>query len=164
MGVDHNAYIGPYLRVTETVEKIKIDRCKDHQRGDAPYCPQCGKSAIDRYETIETNNAPDNWQEEYVKDGKEVSFYDYLCSTSYMSAPDIIDGKRTYLYTPNRFYDELNIPRIEGGKYSEEEVPFDELDIPGTLKKFKSLFKDEIEYLKQWFEVEVKFGYISYCS
>lgn len=160
MGVDHNAYIGPYLRVTETVEKRKIDRCEKHDRGDSPYCPKCGRRTIDRYETIETNNAPDDWKEEYSKG----CFYDYLTSTSFMSAPDIVDGKRTYLYIPNRHYDELDIPSIEGGKYSEEEVPFDELDVPGTIKKFELLFKDEIAYLRQWFEVEAKFGYISYCS
>lgn len=161
MGVDHNAYIGPYLRVTEVVEKQKIDRCETHDRGDSPYCPKCGRRIIDRYETIETNNAPDNWQEDYVKNG--ACFYDYLSSTSFISAPDVIDGKRTYLYLPNRYYKELKIPRIEGGMCSEE-VPFDELDVPGTIKKFKSLFKDEIKYLEQWFEVETKFGYVSYCS
>lgn len=164
MGVDHNAYIGPYLRVTETVVKKKGDYCEDHNRGDSPHCPQCGRSKTNRTFDYEENGAPDNWQEEYKKDGKDVCFYDYLCSTSFMSSPDIIGGKRTYLYIPNRFYKELEIPRVEGGKYSEEEVPFDTLDVPGTLKKFESLFKDEIAYLKQWFEVEAKFGYIAYCS
>jgi len=164
MGVDHNAYIGPYLRVTETVKKVQIDHCKNHDRGDATYCPECGLSKQQRRETQECSDAPDDWETEYKKNGKEADFNDYLCSTSFMSSPDIIKGKRTYLYTPNRYYEELNIPDIDGDKYSEEEVPFDEIDVPGTIKKFKKLFKDEIAYLEQWFEVEVKFGYISYCS
>jgi hypothetical protein len=160
MGVDHNAYIGPYLRVTQTVTKGQGDYCKDHNRGDAAFCPQCGKSKKDRYYTFEDNGAPNNWQEEYEKG----SFYDYLTSTSFMGSPDLVDGKRTHLYLPNRYYKELNIPSIDGGKYSKEEVPFDEIDVPGTLKTFKKLFKDEIAYLEKWFEVEVKFGYVSYCS
>jgi hypothetical protein len=160
MGVDHNAYIGPYLRVTATMQKIEIDYCAEHDRGDAAYCPKCGKSKKDRIYKTEGDNAPDDWESEY----KKGDFHDYLTSTSFMGDPDTIDGKKTYIYLPNRYYDELKIPRIDGGKYSEEEVPFDELDVPGTIKKFKSLFKDEIEHLKQWFEVEVKFGYISYCS
>ncbi len=164
MGVDHNAYIGPYLRVTETVKKIKVDHCEKHNRGDSAYCPKCGKSKKDRYETQEGNEAPDDWEYSYKKNGKEVEMTDYLCSTSYMSAPDIVKGKRTYLYTPNRYYEELGIPSIDGGKYSEEEVDLEELDIKEMKKKFEELFKDEIAYLKQWFEVEVKFGYISYCS
>lgn len=160
MGVDHNAYIGPYVRVTETVEKKQGDYCEDHNRGDSPHCPQCGRSKADRKYSYEDNGAPDDWEEEYSKG----SFYDYLSSTSFMSSPDIIKGKRTYIYLPNLYYKELNIPKIEGGKYSEEEVPFDELDVAGTIKKFKTLFKDELAYLKKWFEVEVKFGYVSYCS
>jgi hypothetical protein len=160
MGVDHNAYIGPYLRVTETVKKRQIDYCAEHNRKDSAYCPKCGRSTKDRIYTHEGGDAPDNWEEDY----KKGNFYDYLTSTSIMSGPDTIKGKKTYIYLPNRYYKELNIPSIEGGKYSEEEVPFDEMDVSGTIKKFKSLFKDEIEHLKQWFEVEVKFGYISYCS
>ena len=160
MGVDHNAYIGPYLRVTMMVEKRKIDHCEKHNRGDSAYCPKCGLSKKDRFEVQEGTNAPDDWEESY----KKGDFNDFLTSTSFMSAPDIVKGKQTYIYLPNGCYGELGIPNIDGGKYSEEEVPFDELDVPGTIKKFKTLVKDEIKYLEQWFEVEVKFGYISYCS
>jgi hypothetical protein len=160
MGVDHNAYIGPYLRVTATIQKIEIDYCAEHDRGDAAYCPKCGRSEKDRICKSEGDNAPDEWEENY----KEGGFYDYLSSTSMMSGPDTVKGKKTYIYLPNRYYKELGLPDIEGGKYSEEEVPFDELDVPGTIKKFKKLFKDEIKHLKQWFEVEVKFGYIAWCS
>lgn len=164
MGVDHNAYIGPYLRVTETVKKIKVDHCEKHDRGDAAYCPKCGKSKKDRYETQEGNEAPDNWEVNYKKNGKKVEFMDYLTNTSFMSNPDTVKGKRTYLYLPNRLYDELEIPSLEGGKYSEEEVDLEELDIKGMKAKFEELFADEIAYLRKWFVVEVKFGYISYCS
>jgi hypothetical protein len=38
------------------------------------------------------------------------------------------------------------------------------LDVPATTEKFKELFAEELAYLKQWFEVEVKFGYVSWCS
>jgi hypothetical protein len=160
MGIDHNAYIGPYLRVTGTVEKREVDYCADHNRGDAAYCPQCGKSKKDRISVKEGNNAPGDWQGEYPKG----EFYNYLSSTAHYSDPDIKDGKRTYIYIPNRYYKEMSIPSIEGGKYSEEEVDLEALNVAEMKKKFTKLFKDEIAYLKQWFEVEIKFGYISYCS
>ncbi len=169
MGVDHHVYIGPYLRVRTTVKQISVDRCADHNfPDDAGFCPKCGKSKRDRIQLIEKVDVPDYWEENYQKDGKKTEFNDYLYSTSMMSPPDIKekDGKRTrtYLYLPNRYYKELGLPHIEGGKYDEEEIPFDGLDIPGISDKFVELYKDEINYLIQWFEVEVSFGYISYCS
>jgi len=161
MGVDHNAYIGPYIRATETVKQKQIDYCSEHNRGDATYCPKCGKSIKDRIYKFYGGEAPDGWEVDY----KKGHFNDYLSSTSIMSRPNIIDGKRTYIYLPNRYYDELGIPDIEGNvMYSESEVPFGELDVPGTIKKFEKLFKEEIAHLKQWFEIEVKFGYITWCS
>ena len=160
MGINHNVHIGPYLRVTATMEKKEIDYCTQHERGNADYCPKCGRSKKDRIYKHESDNAPDDWESKY----KKGDFHDYLISTSFMSDPDTVKGKKTYIYLPNRHYEELNILNVDGGKYSEEEVSFDEIDVPGTIKKFKSLFKDEIEYLKQWFDVKVKFGYISYCS
>jgi len=169
MGVDHSAYIGPYVRVTEKVVQVKVDRCKGHDRPeDAPYCPKCGKSKSDRYTTTEQGPAPDGWEEDYKKGGKNSNFWDFLSSTSIMSGPEVeTRGKervRTYIYLPNRYHKEMNLPDIVGGKYSEEEVPFDELDIKGTTEKFMELFADELTHLKQWFEVEIKFGYVSWCS
>lgn len=163
MGVDHNGYIGPYVRVTATVMKRKVDYCESHNRDNTTYCPTCGRGQNARFVTIDYEGAPDDWQENY-KNGANGTFSDYLFSTSHMSPPDIVKNKRIYLYLPNRYYDELNLPHIEGGKYSEEEVPFDDLNVQEITKKFKELYKDEIEYLKQWFDVEVKFGYIGYCS
>jgi hypothetical protein len=160
MGVDHNAYIGPYLRVTETVEKKEVDLCAEHNRKDAPYCPECGRSKKDQIYTYDDNDAPNNWRVNYIKNGKKCEFYDYLTSTSVMSNPHIVKGKRTYIYLPNCYYEELEIPDID----SKEEVPFDDLDVQGITKKFCKLFKDEINYLEQWFEVEAKFGYVSWCS
>jgi hypothetical protein len=169
MGVDHHSYIGPYLRVTEITKKEKVDSCESHNFPvDASFCPKCGNSKQSRYKVIEINDAPDDWEEEYVKNGKTCCFWDYLTSTSVMSGPDVEEknGKRirTYIYLPNQYFDELDLPKIDGGKYSEEEVPFDKLDIPELTRKFTDLYTDEIVYLKQWFEVEVKFGYIGWCS
>jgi hypothetical protein len=165
VGVDHNAYIGPYLRVTEAVREERTDRCKDHNfPQDAAFCPKCGTQKANRFFTRVVNDAPDDWEQSFMKGGKTCDFMDYLMSTSCMSPPDTKNGKRTYLYTPNCHYDQLKLPRIDGGKYSEEEVPFDKLDINGITQKFTELFAEEIAYLKQWFEVEVKFGYISWCS
>lgn len=164
MGVDHNAYIGPYVRVTETVQKKKGDKCEKHDRGDAAYCPKCGASKKDRYYDYEDNGAPDGWESDYKKNGKKVEFWDYLSTTCCMSSPEVVKGKRTCLYVANRYHKELNIPDIDGGKYSEEEVPFDAMNVQATIDKFKLLFADELAYLEKWFEVEVKFGYVSWCS
>jgi len=68
------------------------------------------------------------------------------------------------LHLPNRYYAEIGIPKIDGGKYSQEDIPFDDLNGPVITQRFLEKFKDEIAYLKQWFEVEVKFGYVAYCS
>lgn len=160
--VDHNAYIGPYLRVTETLEKRSEDSCADHNfPEDALFCPKCGKSKKDRIRTYNDGPAPRGWQEEYPLGGKEVNFYDYMwpCLTK-QEKP----STSTAIYLPNRYYDELGIPKIDGGKYSEEEVPFDTLNPQEITQKFTEKFKNEIAYLKQWFEVEVKFGYVAYCS
>ncbi len=165
MGVDHHAYIGPYVRVTQVVEKKTIDKCADHDfPADASFCPKCGRAKGIRLYTVEGINAPDDWEEDY----KQGTFCDYLTSTSFMSPPDVevVNGKRqrTHLYIPNRYFKELGLPHIDGGKYSEEEVPLDELDVREIVEKFKQLFADELGYLRQWFEVEVKFGYVGYCS
>ena len=172
MGVGHNAYIGPYLRVTATIKDKIVDGCADHNfPDDAAYCPKCGKSRKDRMRKYEDDGTSDDWEQNYQRKGKNKTnggFWDYLTSTSSMSVPDIEwgDGKktRTYIYLPNRYYKEMGLPSIEGGKYSEEEVPFDELNIPEITQKFTEFFKEEIDYLKQWFGVEVKFGYIAWCS
>ena len=110
----------------------------------------------DRIYKFEGGDTPDGWEEEYTKG----SFYNYFVITySYT-----VKNKRTYLYLPNCYEKELKIPHVEGGKYSEEEISFEEMDVTGITKKFETLFKDEIEYLKRWFTVEVKFGYIAWCS
>jgi hypothetical protein len=172
MSVDHNAYIGPYLRVTETLKKISIDDCAGHNfPEDASFCPKCGKSKKERIRIYLDNGTPDDWNIGYKrKNEKKTSggLHDYLCSTFIMSPPIIqkVDDKmiRTEFYLPNRYYEELGIPKIDGSRYSKEEIPFDELDVKGITQKFLELYVEEIAYLKQWFEVEVKFGYISYCS
>jgi hypothetical protein len=163
MGVDHSAYIGPYLRVTEKLEKKSEDLCADHNRPeDALFCPKCGRSTKDRIRTYDDGPAPRGWQEELPKDGKKVNLYDYLwpCFTKDVNKP----GTSTAIYLPNRYYAEIGIPKIDGRKYSEEDVPFDDMNGPVITQKFLEKFKDEIAYLKQWFEVEVKFGYVAYCS
>ena len=116
--------------------------------------------------TYSDDGAPEGWEQEYKKDGKKPpgGFWDYFSPTGTLGDSDEKNGKVTYIYLPNRYYEEMNIPSLEGGKYSEEEVPFDDLDIKGTTQKFLELFKDEIAHLKQWYEVEVKFGYIGWCS
>lgn len=106
MSIDHNAYIGPYLRVTETVEKREIDRCAKHNfPPDAFYCPKCGCAKKDRYTKEEVSNAPEWWNNRFKKEGKAAELSDYL-HTSSMDAPKIKEsnGKRTrtYMYLPNR--------------------------------------------------------------
>ena len=168
MGVDHNAYIGPYLRVTEVVTKQQYDRCADCNRpDDVAYCPKCGRSKKDRIYAFEGGAAPDDWEQDYEKDGKKSKGYSggglHLSSIDIMSPPNIEekDGRRirTYLYLPNGDFG-ADLPSIEG----EEEVPFDELDVSGITKKFTEFYKDEMKYIEQWFEVEVKFGYLGWCS
>ncbi len=173
MGFEHHAYIGPYLRVTETVQQVRQDQCVDHNRPDnAKFCPVCGEA--NRYKVVEDNGAPDDWGYGYKRKSEEKptngGLFDYLCttSTSCSCRPNLIDkdGKkvRTYLHVPNRFYEDLGIPQIKGGKYSEEEVAFEDLNVSDSKEKFAEIFQEEIEYLKQWFEVELKFGYISWNS
>lgn len=167
MGIDRNLYIGPYLRVREVVEQKTVDNCAGHNfPNDAIYCPQCGKHKNNRFVNFEKNNAPNYWQERFEKNGESVNFDDYMVTTSCMADPtvEIIDGKRVkiYIYYPNRSHEELNLPRIQDN--DEQNIPFDGLDIQGTLKKFKEIFSDEIAFLKQWFEVEIKFGFLSWYS
>lgn len=153
MGVDYNAYIGPYLRVMVPVQVVETDFCAEHNRGDVAYCPKCGRSKNFRIGKSEVNQA-------LIRQYKGGDFYDYFYSTSSGSQPPIIEGKRTHIYLPNKYWNELGIPRLS----SRKELPLDEMDIRGMVEKFETLFKDEIIYLKQWFGVEVKFGYVSYCS
>ena len=165
MGVDYNAYIGPYVRATVEVQKKTIDRCEKHNfLAGMEFCPKCGTSKLTREQTYDADLTPPGWVECFPKG----EIYNYLYSTSCMSSPDIFqkDGKsyRTYIYLPNRYRKELNIPELSGGRYSESEIPFEELDVPNILVKFNELYKEEIAYMKQWFQIEIKFGYIAYCS
>ena len=169
MGIDYNAYLGPYLRVKVEVKKVKVDCCEKHDvPPDAAFCPKCGTSKKDRITTQE-QEVPEHWAWEYKKKGKSVELNDYLSSTSHMTNPPIQkDGDkryRVYLYIPNRYWDELNVPRLgsRSGDY-EDEIELENLDMGKAKKDFAKLFKEEIDYIKQWHEVEVKFGYISYCS
>lgn len=159
MGVDYNAYIGPYIRATHTVSEKRIDRCVGHDvPPDAVFCPQCGTRKANRFATVIESSAPKRWEEKYSKG----EFCNFLHTTSCMSSPEIVNGRQTYLYLPNRHHNELGIPEIDCRK--EQEISFEEYDIGATIERFKELFKDEIAYMSQWFLVEVKFGYISYCS
>lgn len=165
MGVDHNAYIGPYITATIEVKSQKSDKCENHNfPKDADFCPKCGTPKNNRYYTREVSSVPSDFTEDYIKKndkGQKINFFDLLF---YTSDPEVVikDGKRTktYIYLPNRYYKELNIPDV----ISEGDMPFDNLDIEGGTKKFKNLFADEITYLKQWFLVEIKFGYVAWYS
>jgi hypothetical protein len=163
MSVDHNGYIGPYIRVFETFEEKKVDYCATHNFPDtASFCPQCGSSKSQRYGNNRASvTAPDDWQGDYKKNSEEADFSDYLQQVMII---DTDKSTEISLFIPNGSYKELNIPRVDGGKYSIEEVPFDDLDIPGSIEKFKKLFADEIAYLEQWFKIEIKYGYLGYCS
>ena len=44
------------------------------------------------------------------------------------------------------------------------EIPESEMNSKEMVKKFKTLFADEIAYLSQWFEVKICFGLVSYYS
>src|SRR5688572_11108568 len=109
MGIDYNAYLGPYLRVKVEVKQQKVDRCATHNfPADAAFCPKCGTAKKDRMSTEEVEQPP-HWAEDYKKKGKRAELNDYICSTSHMSAPEIVkDGDkrvRIYLYTANRYWD-----------------------------------------------------------
>ena len=162
MGVDHNGYIGPYVRVIENHKKSLKDACADHNfPEDAEYCPKCGKHKSHRMVEIVEGDAPKYWSGEYFKNGKKCEFWDYL---SQAFSKNLKDNVSLSIYIPNRYWKELEIPRIEDGKYSEEEVSFEEFDMNWSIEKFKELFSDELTYISQWFKIEVKFGYIGYCS
>ncbi len=162
MSVDHNAYIGPYLRVIDTIKEKTVDTCIYHNFPvDALYCPACGQRRELRMKVCHSGNAPPYWEDNYVKDGKKVDFHDCMFSCLTKKGKE---NTSISIYLPNTYFDEIGIPMIDGGKYAEEEVSFDDLNAQDMTQKFVEKFKDEIAYLRQWFVVEVKFGYVAYCS
>ena len=167
MRIDYNAYIGPYLKVKTEIKTQFYDPCENQGHNFLPsmeFCPQCGTSKKNRIREYTGTIAPPDWEEKFSKG----LIYDYLHSTSVMGYPPTQEenGKkyRTYIYLPNRYYKELNIPRINDAR-EECELDFDFALNPTEMKeKFQELFSEEIAYMRQWFEVTVHFGYVSYCS
>lgn len=164
MGISHNAYLGPYLFVTETVTEKVIDNCLDHNfPEDAAFCPKCGISKTRRFQTAFVGNAPKDWKYSYKKNGKTCILCDYLHEVS--GVRDVIsDGDkhiRTRIYLPNRYYDEIGIPKIDDDT---QELQLDGVDFGAMSDKFAKIFEDEIVYIQQFHEVEIRFGYISYYS
>jgi hypothetical protein len=158
MGISRNAYVGPYLSAKIAVKKTEVDYCKSHNCSlDMDYCPKCGTHKQNRIRILELIDAPDDWGIEYPKG----EFSNFMYSTSIMTDATTIDGFKTYTYLPNRYYDEIGIPSIEEG---ETVLDFGEMNSKEMVKKFKTLFADEIAYLSQWFEVKICFGLVSYYS
>lgn len=173
-------YLGPYLSAKVEVIKEKVDSCEDHAHAwkneacpedrvslylENAFCSVCGVKRVERFKTIEVEKPEDIdefWRDHYTKG----DFRNYLSDTSWMSPPPIFkEGDkefRLYRYTPNRHWDELSIPDIDGD--SEVALDLESINVEERKAKFIELFKDEIEYLKQWHEVKIHFGLLVYFS
>lgn len=84
---------------------------------------------------------------------------DNLYSTSIMSPPKIVNNKRIYILLPNHSYAKIGIP---GPLDLIDEISIDDMNINEIKRKFEEVFEVEIEYIKKFFEIEVKFGFIYY--
>lgn len=158
MGISRNAYVGPYVTAKIAVELKQVDYCEDHNFSpNMQFCPTCGRNKNNRIVNREVSKTPEYWRCEYPKG----DFSNFMCSTSIMTDAPTVDGFKTYVYLPNRYYDEIGIPSIEEG---ETVLDFGEMNSKEMLEKFKTLFADEIAYLSQWFEVKICFGFVSYYS
>ena len=43
MSTSQSIYLGPYAKVERRGERVQVDKCADHNRGDAKFCPECGR-------------------------------------------------------------------------------------------------------------------------
>lgn len=166
MSIDNNSYIGPYLKVTVEIKTKLVDKCQDHDfPKNAKYCPVCGTPTLDRIvEIIEDGMG---WEHEPTN---RITLVDWFYTTSSVCPPETYKkgGKeyQDYIYLPNKHRKKMGLPEIADDRYGDDcEVPFDNLDIPGCLTKFKELFKKPISMLEERYcKVEIKYGYVSYCS
>lgn len=49
MGVDYNAYLGPYLKVPVTPQYVRADRCGHDVEASVKFCPTCGLAQAKRF-------------------------------------------------------------------------------------------------------------------
>jgi len=68
-------YVGPYAEVEMRRTRKKIDNCAKHNRGDAKFCPECGKSKKARY-TTEMNYV--KWISEFTNE----ALTEHVCQES----------------------------------------------------------------------------------
>jgi hypothetical protein len=148
-------YIGPYIEAVTGLQNISYDVCADHKVSpDMTYCPICGTHKDKRIVQLTSSDFPDNWAEDYPKG----LFYNYLYSVVH----NIKNDKSTYIYLPNRYYDELKIPDLN--EDNENPIDFKEVDFNEMVEKFKELYAEEIEYLEKFCEVKIKYGFIAYYN
>lgn len=167
MGLSNKTYIGPYVRATETFEKKRVDTCENHGfPAGASFCPTCGQGRSRRWQLKESATAPLGWNEQYQKAGKKSLLSDYLCKLPITYSQRVqcaaADNKqfRTVIYVPNCRWQDLGLPPANG---EEGEWLLDDLDVAGSVQKFKEVFADELSYLAQWFQLEVHFGVLRYA-
>lgn len=61
MSVDYSIHVGAYLEIREALTLTTVDRCADHDRGAAAFCPTCGRDEGRRYMTIGAAPSDDYW-------------------------------------------------------------------------------------------------------
>lgn len=151
MGINYNNYIGPYLKTTSNIAQKEIDLCSNHNvPKDAIFCPKCGRENNFRYTgVVVVIDEPEDLIEN-IHD-------DIYCV---QSEDSILNGTRTRLFLPNRYWDKLGVIEL----ITRQELSFDSIDIEKSKKMFLDLFDEHIKYLQQWSKVEVKYGYISYTN
>ena len=155
MSLDKYTYIGPYIVATVNTKEIESDLCATHNfPKDANFCPKCGRSKNQRYVKQTVSDTPDFWEEDYSKGHLD----DFLIPNHHIEYAS--KEKSVQFYFPNKFQNEISFIDSCDDYFKFEITPE---KIQKSLDKFETLFKDEIEYMKQWFDIQIVYGVIKYA-
>ena len=159
-----SCYIGPYAKLTKTLELVRVDLCATHNFQSSNFCPSCGKSWGSRFTTKTIPEIPIDWDQKNLGRGEDTLFCDYLARTNKQLLKNNGECVLEELLLPNRFWGTLGIEEINAIANDELENAghgsMMNLDMNNSVLLFKDLFNEELEYASTLFDVSVDFGFV----
>lgn len=157
MGIDYNAYLGPYVEVTTEIVRRDVDHCKKPDicpNSKQMFCPECGLEVSKRHTS----------EEREIVEFDTSDLNDNLFNNAGMSYPPIYERNgrkfRNYCFMPNK----KGYGRMLDNE-EEQVVELNTLNLQSEVSGFVMEFQPQIKILeKAYGYCKLKWGLIRWCS
>lgn len=162
MGVSLNVYFGPSIDVAVNIDHKIVDHCKNHKKKESDdFCPRCGRTSKERFQTVRTLNL--NNDTTYLNSkGKETELLATFDDVSRWDSNSL--SKKETVTIVNLIPSEPNYGLIKSGITELDffQIEIKAEDIEKSLIKFEYDFATELEFLRKNYKIEVKNKFISW--